>query len=126
MAHQNKIIKAPSKWDLHLAFFDLIPERSASQETRRTARFDVRGPDFVPFPTDIWPGETYRVDLVIDMLEWEDGSGNSWNFKGHVKMINFVHEEWNVVQGRFSTTNRTGWIEYLEKPLSHQLASSIK
>lgn len=90
---RNGIVGGPSKYDLSVAFFDVIKGR------RRSVTFKVGGPDF---PT------VTEIPIVINSIEWEDGSGNSWNLKGYASD--------GIIQGRnvtlyFNSSSRDGWIE---------------
>ncbi len=95
-----KITDAPSKWSLHLAFFDKTDEGN-----RRPVMFVIRAKD-----------ETVlSVHVIINSLAWEDGSGESWNFTGHVNGL-FQDETRQFsrgakVNGYFTTNIRRGWIE---------------
>ena len=96
---QNNIVNAPSKWSLSVAFFDKIGP------SRRSVEFIVKGPNF--------PREQ-RVEVIIDKLEWEDGSGESWCFGGNMTTSTIAGLQAGSSykgHGWFRTSNRLGWIE---------------
>lgn len=66
----NTITDGPSKFDLMLAFFD-----KPKGQHRRRVTITVYGPDFI---------HTEEVELVINSLQWEDGSGDNFNFTGYL------------------------------------------
>lgn len=93
MKNQNNIVDGPSKYDLSVAFFD----RAGGH--RRHVTFTLTGPDF--------PQET-GIDVVINSICWEDGSGESWCFTGYIRNGGIR------VSGWFKTSNRQGWIKPAE------------
>lgn len=100
---QHKIIGAPSKWTLSVNFFDKVDGK------RRPVTFTIE-----------WPSShaNYPVSVIIDLIQWEDGSGESWCFEGYVqdtfgKMEGISKND--KVQGWFRTSDRKGWIKVLKK-----------
>jgi len=97
---QFRIIGGPSKADLMMAFFF-----KESNGDRRSVVFRLSFP----------PVTSNRIrfleelDVIVDDLQWEDGSGESWNWKGHVcgsgqKVLS------PEVESYFSTRTRQGWL----------------
>ncbi|MFA7252791.1 MAG: hypothetical protein WC027_02955 [Candidatus Paceibacterota bacterium] len=98
MALHYKIVKAPSKWELSVAFFD------GNSSNRRTVNFTITGDGF--------PAAGREASVVINQLSWEDGSGESWCFEGYTKQAVPGFKS-HLVKGWFRTSNRLGWmIEY--------------
>jgi len=89
---QVDIANAPSKWELSVKFFD------GGGGQRRPVEFTVNGKFF--------NGEDRLVEVVINRLSWEDGSGESWCFEGYIVGMNLN------VTGWFRTTNRKGWMKF--------------
>jgi hypothetical protein len=85
MAIQFPIIDGPSKMDLMLALFD-------GHMGRRTVVFHVQS-------------RTEPVEVIINEVGQEDGSCESWLFKGWTK------KDHNAVKGWFRTDRRAGWLE---------------
>jgi hypothetical protein len=98
----NSILNAPSKWDLAVAFFSKV-----EKGCHRTVTFTVYGPDF--------PGGTCDIEVGINSLKWEDGSGESWLFEGFIKKNNPINLDLKV-KGWFRTSDRKGWIDILKNP----------
>jgi hypothetical protein len=97
---QYKIITAgPSKLDLMFAFFDKPDVKKFGG--RRSLSFTIQNPNRLINPM--------TVEIVINSLEWEDGSGESWNFKG--RCLNEGGHECSHLKGYFKTTDRQGWLE---------------
>ena len=90
MKSKNDIVSAPSKWELSVAFFDRIGGH------RRPISFQLKGEDFP---------HSAVVEVVINSLSWEDGSGESWCFKG------YCANGGQRVRGWFTTNYRQRWIE---------------
>jgi hypothetical protein len=88
----KRITGGPSKFDLMLALFD----RASG----------IRGVTF-----DIQRFEYPSVGVVINEVGLEDGSGESWNFKGKTVKSKDYPECRNVM-GHFHTGYRTGIIQY--------------
>lgn len=105
MTHYT-IVNGPSKWDLHLAFFDKIGNN------RRPVTFTMKEGG----PAGCWVGK-----VVINALEWEDGSGESWVFKGYTTFLSVK----NSVRGHFITSERKGWIEFEEELNEADIAELI-
>lgn len=85
-----KIIDGPSKWNLMLSLFD------GDSLHRRPVFFFTDA----PAPNGLAP----RVEVYINIIEREDGSGENWNFDGCLK-------DSTRVKGFFSTSRRRGWLE---------------
>lgn len=101
------IVNGPSKWDLMLAFFDKLGNR------RRSVIFTMKEGG----PADSWTGE-----VVVNNLEWEDGSSESWNFKGYATFLGVK----NGVRGYFGTMSRKGWIEFEEELNEADIANLLE
>ena len=86
------IIGGPSKFDLMVSLFD------GNNHHRRTVRFVLKG---------IAPG----MDVSIGGVQQEDGSGESWNFEGNVRLKN-ASRNWNV-RGHYSTNDRHGHFKFI-------------
>lgn len=84
MALEMKILNGPSKWDIMLALFD---------NTARAVRT-------VKFTCDQTGLPTRDFEVSIDSVLREDGSGESWEFTGHVGF--------QSVKGCFNTVTRKG------------------
>lgn len=88
------ITSGPSKFDLMLALFDSGPDRVRS----------------VVFESWVNRAKTsYSVHL--NSVEREDGSGESWNFKGTCRTPGAPHS--HQVEGYFSTRIRTGTLKFV-------------
>jgi len=92
------IVDAPSKWSLSLAFFDHDGDK------RRYAFFKIKDP----------LKETVDVRVLINQLQWEDGSGESWNFEGYARIEG---KSFNV-RGWFRTTDRKGYLFLVKEHVS--------
>lgn len=95
MASQNKlsfrIVNGPSKFDLMLSLFD------GNQTPRRTVSFQLEGVEM-------------HIPVAIVMIEQEDGSGESWNFKGQTR---FEGAKGSFhIKGYFATKGRCGHLEF--------------
>lgn len=98
------IIVGPSKFALSTAFFDRLNGH------RRPVEFTVamKAKEGLPF----------QVSIVINMIQWEDGSGESWSFRGYVTEVNcrWLHTRHpqhpqNAAFGWFRTDKRNhGWL----------------
>lgn len=89
------IRNGPSKYELSIAFFDVIGGH------RRPVTFEFMADGFK------------QADIVIDKIAWEDGSGQNWIFEGYVikstsKDSDFVNSR--QINGYFNTNRRTGWL----------------
>lgn len=80
----------PSKFDLMLAFFDNTASKT------RTVCFGLTGLN------------NAYTEANITGLDFEDGSGDSWLFRGYTKLGDLQYK----VKGYYSTKTRKGWIEY--------------
>ena len=85
------IIGGPSKFDLMLAMFD------GRYISPRTVTFKLEGDD--------------ELTTSIDSVQAEDGSAESWNFKGKGCRKSNASEVVDV-DGYFSTANRRGWLRH--------------
>lgn len=100
---RNVIVNSPSKWALSVAFFDKLPAEGGKSPQRRKLQFTIKGKS-CPL------GQI--VDVVIDALRWEDGSGESWCFEGYLECrIPSAAMSSSKVRGWFKTTDRQGWID---------------
>lgn len=50
-----------------------------------------------------------EIPIVINLLEWEDGSGENWNFKGYSPDYSHVR-----ISGFFNTQRRHGHITFIK------------
>lgn len=95
------IIQGPPKFELMLALFD------RKVVNTRSVEFKLAG------------GNNISAHVVINGVEVEDGSGESWIFKGYVRRIS-MHPEESVppppsnCYGFYRTDTRKGWIELLD------------
>jgi hypothetical protein len=104
---QRKIKNGPSKWSLILGFSDKIEGK------RRSVRFMVDA-------SNCPKGLEHEVNVVINQLEWEDGSGESWNFSGYISSHasrvsrlgdrEFIISDGDKVFGCYNTESRKGTI----------------
>jgi hypothetical protein len=99
MAHY-KIKKGPSKLELMIGFFHKF------KLERNPVEFGVSLHEENKF--------TIPIDVVVNKLEWEDGSGESWNFDGYA--LFYTDASGNKptrakVSGHFRTGSRIGWLE---------------
>lgn len=94
MTHST-IHRAPAKFDLSVAFF-----------TRGPATFTVSGKDF--------PNGEQQIEIILNELGHEDGSGNSFCFEGHTKsnIPNKDTSGGSFVRGWFRTSNGEGWLSF--------------
>lgn len=98
-AIRSTITQGPSKFDLSIALFDRKPVNTRSVE--------------------LTLGDGRVVQLVINGVEVEDGSGESWIFKGYLRRIHPRpgHEPSTVPAppsncfGYYRTDTRRGWLE---------------
>ena len=63
---RNTIVGAPSKFDLMIAFFD--EPNSKLFGGRRSVSFTIEGRSCL--------GIRHRIEVVINQISWEDGSGD--------------------------------------------------
>lgn len=97
---QYKIINAPSKLDVIVAFFD----KPNNGTGRRSVFFTTE--DSVDLKGN------QQIEVVINEISWEDGSGESWCFEGYCKTDVGQPQNWIVkVKGWFRTSDRKGWID---------------
>lgn len=80
----------PSKFDLMLSLFD------GNKEPRRTVEFQLEG-------------ARAPIVVAVTMVQQEDGSGESWNFEGH--MTNYRRSF--RVGGYYSSNSRKGYITFV-------------
>lgn len=99
---RNKIVNAPSKFDLSVAFFDRpIPVKIGS---RRSVMFVIEGPNSLH--------SEKPINVVVNSISWEDGSGESWCFEGYCTTNVGQPVTWDAkVKGWFRTLDRKGWID---------------
>ena len=98
-----KILNAPSKHDLDVAFFNKF------KGERMTVTFEIQGP--------LCP-KNAKIEVVINRLSWEDGSSESWCFEGYAVtgMDGAKMRRQPNVEGWFRTTDRKGWIDLDKQP----------
>ncbi len=111
---RNSIINAPSKFDLSIAFFDRSnPEKLGG---RRSVNLTIQGPSC--------SNGQQQIEVVINGISWEDGSGQSWCFKGYCTTN--VGQPQNCtaeVKGWFKTSDRKGWID-IDTPAQSNASST--
>lgn len=81
-----RILNGPSKFDLMLSLFD------GNKEPRRTVKFRLEG-------------LKQEVEVAITSVQQEDGSGESWNWEGNLKL---AKGRGYHVRGYFATKGRMG------------------
>lgn len=84
------VIGGPSKFDLMLSLFD------GNKDPRRTVEFKLEG-------------AREPIVVAVTMVQQEDGSGESWNFQGH--LINY--RRGFDVRGHYSSNSRKGYITFI-------------
>jgi hypothetical protein len=99
---RNNIINAPSKFDISTTFFDRPnPEKLGG---RRSVNFTIQGPSC--------SNGQQQIEVVINRISWEDGSGESWCFEGYCKTSVGQPKNWTAkVKGWFRTSDRKGWLD---------------
>lgn len=104
MAIRATISKGPSKFDLMVSLFEGNPT------PRHRVTFTVSPQNTIEtrFARDL------RVSITC--IEQEDGSGESWNFKGYVQKDELSPSK--IVDGYYSSATRKGYI-FLPEPISH-------
>jgi len=100
---QYRIVGGPSKFDLMIAFFARELDGG-----RRSVTFSLSFPRVID---DLrWLED---VEVILNDLQWEDGSGESWNWKGYT--LGAKQRGWGPdVEGHFSTHTRLGWLRVRE------------
>lgn len=83
----KKIVNGPSKFDLMISLFS----GSNASTTRRTVTFVLEA-----------SGDESSVTALIESVEREDGSGESWNFEGS--------QLGHWVRGYYNSRSQTGTI----------------
>ena len=113
---RNIIIKAPSKFDLCIAFFDRPnPEMLGG---RRSVLFTIRVPERAL--------GLLLIEVVINSISWEDGSGESWCFEGYCKTdVGQPRDSHAGVKGWFRTSDRKGWID-IDAPVQSSAARTVR
>lgn len=97
------ISDGPSKWDLMLGLFD----NTASSPRQVTFRLDASPREQSELGAS-WLAELpMTIEVSLNSLQREDGSGESWNFQGHVRHLGVYVGE---ADGYFSTKHRRGAI----------------
>jgi hypothetical protein len=84
-----KISGGPSKHDLSVRFFTKVDGQRLP----------------ITFKISDFPKGQDEIEVVINRLTWEDGSGEGWCFEGYAPKHPF-----NLVHGYFSTRSREGWL----------------
>jgi hypothetical protein len=93
------LVNGPSKFDLMAALF--------------VGSSGSNGHSPVTFTTE----DEQEIEVYINKVGREDGSGESWIFEGFISKVNkvpvkFAPGDSNNVTGWFRTSNRRGWFEY--------------
>lgn len=103
---QHQITGGPSKFDLMLALFD------GNSEHRRLVAFRTKE----EFPGTALPPAFYQVQVIVNKIEREDGSGENWLVAGEV-LANWLlpkkPEVWMTFRAFYRTIQRQGWLEIL-------------
>ena len=109
MATQCKIVNGPSKFDLMLALFD-----SCSKSGYRRVTFNyIKGDEIDPKNGHkICYGLSLPIEVLINEVGKEDGSGESWMFKGTIEALEQNRLKTVQVRGYFHTQHRNGWIQF--------------
>lgn len=97
MVTEYDILSGPGKYDL-LICFGAIDERDERKD-RIPARFTIRPKG---------ESEKIEVGVVLTGLDWEDGSGHSWIFRGHASFGDI--EGWFRTDGVRQGDTR-GWMK---------------
>jgi hypothetical protein len=85
-----------------IAFFD--EPNSKLFGGRRSVSFTIEGRSCL--------GIRHRIEVVINQISWEDGSGESWTFTGYCTTdVGQPSNEAVDVNGWFRTSDRKGWID---------------
>lgn len=98
------VVGGPSKFDLMLSLFD------GNKDPRRTVEFQLEG-------------ARRPITVGITMVQQEDGSGESWNFRGWVSGDDPTNSMFALnlhVDGYFSTRGRKGYITF-EVPFHYEM-----
>ena len=112
---RNNIINAPSKFDLSIAFFDRPNPDKLDQ--RRSVTFTIEG--------DSCRNGQRQIEVVINHISWEDGSGESWCFEGYCKTNVGQPQNWTAkVKGWFRTSDRKGWIN-IDAPAQSNASKTV-
>ena len=100
MATRKNITYGPSKFDLMLALFD------RKSVNTRSIEFRLEGES------------NYPLSFVVNGVEVESGSGESWIFKGYLRpeaqFPGSVPPPPSTAFGYYRTDKRTGWIEFVD------------
>ncbi len=91
-----QISKGPGRSDLLGAFITRFPARSHNEGSRVPVYMTLC------FTT---LSENTEVSVIVNALEWEDGSGNSWNFQGSIW---HPYRGKGKIKGFYRTDTRTG------------------
>lgn len=100
---QSDITSGPSKFTLMLALFDRKPANA------RDVEFTLSGEG----------GPAVTACVVVTRIEVQDGSGESWIFKGYVRRMlpelkKAVSPAPRHVEGQYRTDTRKGWIKLVD------------
>ena len=98
-----RIKNGPSKFDLQQAFFDA---GTPKKHDRRAITLEIDDKYY----------ET--TEVIVNLIAWEDGSGDSWILEGFVTIIkgNLTVRGKNKFTCYYSTHNRRGRIEFNSDP----------
>lgn len=86
------IVNGPSKWDMMLALFD----NTAASPRHIIFEIGAVGPSF------------RDAKIVVNSIEREDGSGESWSFRGYAHKADGSLPTQCNVSGYYSTRTRKG------------------
>lgn len=112
---RNNIVKAPSKFDFSIAFFDR--PNPGKLDGRRSINFTIEGPSCT--------NGQRQIEVVINGVSWEDGSGESWCFNGYCKTDVGQPQNWTAkVKGWFRTSDRKGWID-IDAPAQNNVSGTV-
>ena len=95
----------PSKWDFIMSFAD------GTARDRKVVRFHPKGK--IRIPNSDWSPPF--LDVVVNTVEREDGSGESWNFTAYLLKGGYSlrdpRAEGASVRGYYHTGTRKGHLE---------------
>ncbi len=106
LSQPYSIIDGPSKYDLMLALFDGASNVPAPHDD---TIYDEIRQRTVRFTTDSNDERRRYLEMQIDEIGRENGSGESWNFSGYAKSPTAPFRR---VQGYYSTARRRGTLRF--------------
>ncbi len=98
MTTQTSIIYGPSKFDLMISLFEGNPV------PRKKVEFSINTGMTTSAPAGKKLSMTEKLELAITGVEQEDGSGESWLFKGY-------SEKYQKASGYYNSQTRKGWVK---------------